>query len=94
MTEGLVPIDCSVHCILLGPNYTMKKLVCTELPLILMNPLHHPVTMAKVHGFYPKALKDSPKNFFSASPSLGCATLNQNESTWDKSTGPHQATRD
>ena len=43
----------TAHCVLLGHKYTMKKLVCPATPLIFMNPMHHPVTMAKNHGFYP-----------------------------------------
>ena len=41
------------HCVLLGPKYALKKLVCPATPLLLMNPMHHLVTMAKNHGFLP-----------------------------------------
>ena len=44
----------TAHYVLLGPYNTMKKkLVCPATPLILMNPMHQPVTMAKNYGFYP-----------------------------------------
>ena len=44
----------NAHCVLLGPNYTIEKLVCPEPPIILMNPMHQPVTMAKIHSFLPR----------------------------------------
>ena len=47
------------------------KKVCPELHLLLlMSSMHHPVTMAKNHGFCPEALKDKPKNFFFCSAFL------------------------
>ena len=55
----------------------MKKLVCSELPLLFMNPKHHPVTMANKHGFLPRGIEGQAKNSFSAAPSLGFATLDQ-----------------
>ena len=68
----------TAHCVLLGSNYTMKKLVCPEPPLILMIPLPHPVPMAKNHGFLPIGIEgQAKKKLFSTAPSLGCATLNQ-----------------
>ena len=58
------------HCVLLGSNYTVKKLVFFELPIISIYPTHLEVTMAKYHGVLPIGLKGEQKNFFSAAPSL------------------------
>ena len=52
------------HFVLLCPNYTMKKLVCPAMPLILMNPMHHPVTMAKTHDFLPRGIEGKAKKLF------------------------------
>ena len=45
------------------------------MPLILMNPMHHPVTMAKKHVFLPIGREGKAKQLFSAAPSQGCAHL-------------------
>ena len=59
------------HCVLLDPKNTIKKIVCPATPLILMNPMHHPVTMAKNHVFLPIGVEGEPKKLFSAAPFLG-----------------------
>ena len=65
----------NAHCVLLGPKYALKKLVCPARPILLMNPMHHPVTMAKNHVFLPIGVEGKAKTLFSAAPSLGCAHL-------------------
>ena len=60
---------------LLGPNYTMNKPCCPEMPLRLMNPMHQPATMVKNHGILPRGVEGQAKKPFSAAPSLGCANL-------------------
>ena len=40
-----------------------KKIVCPATPLLLMNPMHHPVTMAKNHGFLPRGVEGKAKKF-------------------------------
>ena len=41
--QTVATMSCIAHCVLLGPKYA----------LLLMNPIHHPVTMAKNLGFLP-----------------------------------------
>ena len=47
------------------------------MPLILMSPMHHPVTMAKHQGFLPRGVAEQDKILVYAAPSLGFATLDQ-----------------
>ena len=51
----------NAHFVLLGPNYTMEKIVCPATPLILMNPMDHPVTIANNHGFLHKGVEGKAK---------------------------------
>ena len=37
--------------------------------------MHHPVTMAKNHGFLPRGVEGKAKKLFSEVPSLGCVHL-------------------
>ena len=75
--EGEVTIGLNLniaHCVLLGIKYTMKKTCFPELPLLLMNPIHHSVTRAKNHVFLPRGIEGKAKKLFSAAPSLACAS--------------------
>ena len=62
----------TAHFVLLDPNCTIKKIVCSALPLILMNPMHHPVKMAKNHGFLPRGVETKPKTLFQSAISWMC----------------------
>ena len=67
----------------------MTKIVCPEPPLILMNPMHHPVTMAKNYVFLPIGVEGQAKQLFLLQHHLWYAPLWTNVRTGDQSTGPH-----
>ena len=51
-----------------------------------MNPMHHPVTMAKNHGFLPRGVEGNAKKLFQRH--LWDVPLWINVKTGDQSTGP------
>ena len=45
---------------------------CSEPPFFLMNPMHHPVTMAENHGFLPRGVEGQAKKLFCIAISGKC----------------------
>ena len=78
----------NAHCVLLDLDYTRKKLALLESPIILMNPMHHAVTMVKNHGFLDIGVEMSQK-LFSTAPFFGWANFGPM-----KAMGTSQVTRD
>ena len=54
----------NAHCVLLGPNYTVKKTWFTQAVYHLDDSMNHLVTMAKNHGFLPIGVEWKAKTFF------------------------------
>ena len=62
--NGIIPPCCW--------EYTMCFAMIFFTRIILMNPMHHAVTMTKYHVFLPIGVKRQSKKLFSAAISLGC----------------------
>ena len=86
---SLNALQCIACCVLLGPKYALKKKrKIPATPLLLMNPMHHPVTMAKNHDFFTQRPGRKSQNTFFCNTISGLCSLGANKITGDQSTGP------